>query len=63
MPAHKFKVRDIVALTPAVSRNVPRRHLRSRQATAKLMANSSIVSRAASEPRERVVRESELTNA
>ena len=55
---HKFKVGDMVVINPAISRFVPGGVF---QVIKRLPGNGEPES--ASEPHERVVRESELTNA
>ena len=59
---HKFKVGDIVAINPAISRFVPNGVF---EVTKRLPGNGEPEYRikSASEPHERVVRENELTNA
>ena len=63
MPAEKLKVCDIVAPTPAVNLIMCQAAFTKSSSNCQVMANSSIVARAASELHERVVHESELTNA
>ena len=62
MPSHKFRVGDIVAINPAISRFVPNGVF---EVTKRLPGNGEPEYRikSASEPHERVVRENELTNA
>jgi hypothetical protein len=61
MSFHKIKVGDIVALKPAISRNVPGGIYEVRQLPSDGECEYRIKS--ASEPHARVVRESELTKA
>ena len=62
MPLHKFNVGDIVALNPAVSRNVPGGVF---EVTKQLPGTREPEYRikSANEPHERVAVESELSNA
>jgi hypothetical protein len=61
MSSHKFKVGDMVALKPAVSRNVPDGIF---EVVKQLPGNGEREYRikSANEPHERVARESELTS-
>ena len=61
MPSHKFHVGEIVSLKPAVSLQRAGRRLCSDQATPRTGSEFEYLIKSATEPHERVARESELT--
>jgi hypothetical protein len=63
MPSHKFKVGDIVAVRPAISRNVPGGVFEVIKVLPDRDGEREYRIKSANEPHERVARESELTKA
>jgi hypothetical protein len=63
MPSRKFKIGEIVTMTPAASRNVPGGVYQVIKQLPETGGEPEYRIRSANEPYERVARESELTKA